>query len=177
MTVMIRVAQGTQPPYYNWYTGENLGTLNGKLPDLSCPQGKYRMHEKPGGIRSEGCIPCPRGTYGDFNRTNLKSIHDCVPCPLGTYRDDTGGVGAESCNLCPKGTYGENPGMTTKTCSGFCTDWNNEVVQYYSNIPGLTTRHNCKVCPYGYAGHQCEHDIGFFLNLQDKNKTLQDATQ
>ena len=51
-----QIIHGTRRPYYDWFTGESLETINGKLPDLSCPKGHYRMLEKPGGLRSEGCI-------------------------------------------------------------------------------------------------------------------------
>ena len=165
---LFRKVYGTHRPYYDWFTGENLEELNGKLSDLSCPKGHYRMTEKPGGLRSEGCIPCPKGTYSE--RTDLVDVSECIDCPLGTYRDHKGGKGPAACSPCPIGTYGEETGLTSPKCSGKCTDWNTDEIQYYSNIYGLTTRGNCKICPYGYAGHQCRHELK--INRQSTFPTL-----
>mmetsp|Transcript_2528 Transcript_2528/g.3619 ORF Transcript_2528/g.3619 Transcript_2528/m.3619 type:complete len:251 (+) Transcript_2528:189-941(+) len=151
-------------PYYYWYSDgeESLETVNGVLPTLSCPLGSYRdfgnRHlRRPGGLRMEGCIECPKGRYG--SSTRLKNSLCTAPCPRGTYRDKTGGTSAADCTLCPEGTYGDEEGLTTKECSGYCTDFNSEKAKYYSDDKGLQTRRACKVCPKGYRGWQCEYPL------------------
>ena len=52
------------------FTLENVKTKNGKVPQVTCPIGKYRP---PGstnvllmsGPRSDGCLSCPKGRFGD----------------------------------------------------------------------------------------------------------------
>ena len=79
-----------QIPYYYWYSdGEEIAeTVNGVVPTLSCPLGRYRdfgdKHlRRKGGIRAEGCIKCPPGRYG--SSTRLDSSLCTGACPVGTY--------------------------------------------------------------------------------------------
>ena len=148
-------------PYYYWYSDkpELMETTNGKVPTLSCPLGTYREFgneylRKPGGLRLDGCLKCPKGRYG--SSIDLKSSLCTAPCPRGTYRDKAGGKSIDDCTPCPAGTYGDKEGLTTKQCSGSCTGLNTRERKYYSNLKGLTTRKDCKVCPKGYRGWQCD---------------------
>lgn len=151
-------------PYFYWFSqaNESLETENGVYPNLACPLGTYRNFANrqlriPGGLRLDGCIECPKGKYGD--RTDLKSSNCTASCPKGTYLDKTGGVSLVDCILCPEGTYGNEEGLTTKECSGLCTNMNTESTKYYSSTRGLNKKWDCKICPAGYSGWQCESDM------------------
>lgn len=152
-------------PYYYWYSfneneDELVETVNGVLPKLSCPLGTYRdlgdvKYLRPGGLRLEGCIECPKGLYG--SSTDLKDSKCTAECPKGTYLDRTGGKSIKDCRPCPEGTFGEHTGLTSAECSGSCTDFNTDIVKYYSDITGVTSKYQCKVCPEGYQMWQCEY--------------------
>ena len=147
-------------PYYYWYDQDV--PPNGKYPELSCPLGTYRdfgnrNYKRPGGLRMEGCIDCPKGRYGNTHDLTNSLCTDA--CPLGTYLDQKRGTSIHDCKLCPEGTFGENVGLTTKECSGSCTNLNNDQHQYYSNVKGLTSRSECKICPYRYNAWQCPSNL------------------
>mmetsp|Transcript_3484 Transcript_3484/g.5063 ORF Transcript_3484/g.5063 Transcript_3484/m.5063 type:complete len:197 (-) Transcript_3484:886-1476(-) len=163
----------SEKPYYTWFYSDQEKKVDGtNMPDLSCPPGTYRKIDPPGGLRMEGCLKCPKGTYG--TSTELKDASECTPCPKGTYRDYIGGRGPAACTPCPEGTYGEEIGLTTSKCSGYCTDWNTEELKFYSKEVGLTTRGNCKICPFGYYLWQCPRPST--LSKVPKNETTTESS-
>jgi hypothetical protein len=62
------------------------------------------------------------------------------------------------CRPCPRGTYGDTEGLTTKECSGKCSDLNTLKTKYYGTEVGLASRSDCKVCPGGYLDVQAQCD-------------------
>ena len=156
-------------PYYYWFNEDNKNekelletTKDGEYPILSCPIGTYRTladsyYRKPGGLRLDGCLDCPKGRYGA--KIDLRSSLCSGACPRGRYRDATRGKSISDCFLCPEGTFGDREGLKTGRCSGYCTDSNTNSKKYYSNIPGLTTKAQCKACPPGYIGWQCRTNL------------------
>ena len=142
------------------FDGESLETSNGNVPTISCPLGMYRevtgstYARRPGGLRTDGCIPCPRGKFG--STTDLTSSACTDDCAKGSYRDLPGGTSQADCFACPEGTYGSAEGLTARTCSGQCIDHNDVHTRWYSDVSGLTQASDCKVCPEGYRGWQCD---------------------
>ena len=143
----------------DWFTGENTKTINGVVPETSCPLGTYRP---PGntntfrlnGQREDGCVPCPLGTYGDSIGLTSKLCSGL--CPVGTYSDMPGLMSSQQCKLCPPGYFGAIPGQTSSTCSGPCP------LGTYTDFYGATTVRQCKSCPYGYRGWQCTFSMKNF---------------
>mmetsp|Transcript_17325 Transcript_17325/g.35708 ORF Transcript_17325/g.35708 Transcript_17325/m.35708 type:complete len:287 (-) Transcript_17325:44-904(-) len=146
-------------PVKSWTTSESFETNNGVVPTISCPLGYYREYgtsslTRPVGQRHDGCEPCPRGRYGSTN--DLTTSFCSAPCPKGRYRDTTGGTGLDDCFFCPEGKVGSEEGLTTRECASSCTDANTLATQWYSDVVGLTRQRDCKVCPPGYRGWQCD---------------------
>lgn len=134
-------------------TGENLQTVNGKVPEVSCPVGHYRppgstVTKRVSGQREDGCHRCPRGRYGAS--VGLTSSSCSAACPVGTYGDQEGLESADQCPKCPPGSFGIFRGMKTASCSGLCP------AGKYSDTFGATS---CKVCPPHYHMWQCSKDI------------------
>jgi hypothetical protein len=107
-------------------------------------------------------VDCPRGRYG--LTTDLTTAFCSSDCPKGRYRDTPGGQGLFDCEFCPEGTYGASDGLTDRHCSGECTDKNtassgSNTNHYYSDVVGLTRIRDCKTCPVGYRGWQCDWDL------------------
>jgi hypothetical protein len=131
-------------PKQDWfYDSESLETKSGQLPTISCPIGMYRefgrnSFQRPGGMRTDGCINCPRGRYG--TTASLTSEYCTDACPKGRYRDRPGGKSIDDCLFCPEGTVGSETGLTTKACSMKCTDENGGGINKYSDKPGLTLK-------------------------------------
>ena len=133
-------------------TGENLRTINGTIPEVSCPLGHYRPSGstklfRVSGNRQDGCFPCPKGRYGDS--MGLKHSSCTAACPVGTYSGKVGLKSIDECMKCPKGTFGKNRGLTTSECSGVCPRGK------YTDKEGSPS---CKVCPKKYYMHQCPLD-------------------
>jgi len=153
-----RLGGGRSLQQKSWVTGESVETSNGKVPEVTCPVGQYRIHstsdlsrDSMGGQRIEGCKTCPRGTYGDS--PGLTSARCSGWCPAGRYRDTEGARSVDDCLLCPEGKVGENEGLETAECDGSCP------IGEYSDVKGISDYHECKDCPTGYRGWQCTHEI------------------
>ncbi len=136
-------------------TGENLRTINGTIPEVSCAMGFYRplgstKLYRISGNRQDGCYPCPKGRYGET--MGLTHPTCTAPCPVGTYSDEVGVISRNDCKKCPKGTFGKNRGLTTNECSGVCPKGR------YTDKEGSTS---CKICPKKYYLHQCPLDDVF----------------
>eukprot|EP01040_Poterioochromonas_malhamensis_P010769 gene10769-11738_t len=130
-------------------TGENVKTVNGTIPEVSCPLGTYRpsgstVLRRVSGQRQDGCQRCPKGRYGD--KMGLTHPSCSGVCPVGTYGDEDGLKSKKECKLCPPGTYGTRSGLTTATCSGLCPKGT------YSDSYGSR---KCKKCPPNYNMWQC----------------------
>ena len=158
----------------DWFTGENTRTINGVVPETSCPLGTYRP---PGntntfrlnGQREDGCQPCPLGTYGDQIGLTQKTCSGF--CPVGTYSDMTGLMSQQQCKLCPPGYYGATPGLTSSSCSGPCP------LGTYTDFYGATTVRQCMTCPYGYRGWQCTFSVQNFESQAILKETVTVSTQ
>lgn len=90
---------------------------------------------------------CPRGSFfpqtvggGNFtiggDATNT-TRHDQAVCPPGTFCSD--GLSL----ACPKGVYGSTPGLTTPSCTDWCTK---------GHYCGINTANPIPCPPYHYAG-------------------------
>lgn len=138
---------------FDLVTGENLKTVRGKVPEISCPLGHYRPPgstdtKRVSAQRQDGCKRCPRGRYGDS--VGLLVATCTAACPVGTYGDQEGLESVSDCQKCPPGSFGINRGMKTKECSGLCPRGR------YSDTFGASS---CKVCPPHYHDWQCSKDI------------------
>lgn len=143
-------------------TGENLRTINGTIPEVSCPLGHYRPSGstklfRVSGNRQDGCFPCPKGRYGDS--VGLKHSSCTASCPIGTYSDRLGLTSVSECSKCPKGTFGKNRGLTTSECSGVCPKGR------YTDKEGSIS---CKLCPKNYYMHQCPLEDLIHLKMDEK---------
>lgn len=99
-------ARWPQSQYISWLQSESTETVNGNVPVISCPPGKYRssgtsIYSRGDGQRIDGCKFCPRGYYGETN--GLTSAACTGPCPRGRYRDQKGAIYENDCFLCPPG--------------------------------------------------------------------------
>ena len=84
---------------------------------------------------SGGCIYCPKGKYA-----NKSGSATCTDCEAGRYGDKATQTNESiACNLCAEGYYGNQPGATSRQCSGPCAKGE------YSR-PGSTA---CTLCPEG----------------------------
>lgn len=145
-------ARWPQSQYISWLQSESTETVNGNVPVISCPPGKYRssgtsIYSRSDGQRIDGCKFCPRGFYGETN--GLTSAACTGPCPRGRYRDQKGAIYENDCFLCPPGKVGDVPGLTTSECNGNCPTGK------YSDVSGIVEASACKTCPTGYRGWQC----------------------
>ena len=149
----------------SWLTGENLRTINGRVPLISCPPGYYRPSGSTdllmvnGGQRENGCAPCPRGRYGESS--GLKSSSCTAPCPAGTYSTRLGLQSKVDCELCPPGRWGTAPGQTTPGCTGTCP------LGKYSNAFGATTSSTCQKCLAGMRIWQCIWSVSSRKSIVD----------
>lgn len=131
-------------------TGESVrNTINGSIPEVSCPEGYYRpsgstLLHRVSGQRQDGCNPCPKGRYGD--RMGLTHSTCSGVCPVGTYSDVVGLKSVGDCKKCAPGTFATRSGLTTTSCSGMCPKG------FYSDTYGAK---KCKKCPKGYNMWQC----------------------
>ena len=137
---------------FDYFTHENVRTINGVVPSTSCALGTYRPEGNTNllrvyGQRQDGCIACPKGSYGDT--IGLTSIHCSGLCPRGTFSDVTGLVSSDQCKKCPPGHYGYKEGLSTETCSAKCP------LGTYTDFYGALSVKDCKPCPAGYRGWQC----------------------
>ena len=88
---------------------------------------------------TSGCQFCPKGKYA-----NKSGSSTCADCPAGRYGDKSTQVNESiACDLCAEGHYGDQPGATSRQCSGPCP------VGSYSR-PGALA---CKLCPEGRYGN------------------------
>ncbi len=142
---------------YDWFTGENVRTVNGVVPRTSCRLGYYR----PAGgtdltsvtaLRADGCIPCPRGKYG--SSTGLQDSSCSGNCPLGKFSTQLALTDVGECKMCPLGRYGSATGMYDPLCSSACAA--GKYVQVYPAKSSAA----CVLCPLGYSGkHPCSQDM------------------
>lgn len=162
----------------DYHTGENLRTVDGQIPLVSCPLGylidnyvsylkdsfeiilfscrKYRANLITNPLtmksqREDGCKPCPRGRYGDT--IGLISYRCTAMCPAGKYGDLQGATSIKDCKDCPPGTYGKSRGLITAECSKKCP------AGKYSDTYGNTVASSCKVCPPNYFQWQCSYSL------------------
>lgn len=147
-----RLTWNGQSQYISWFTGESTETVDGVVPVVTCPKGKYRITSnsqlsRESGQRIDGCMFCPRGRYGDTEGITRSSC--TADCPRGRYRDQVGGTSYHDCLYCPEGKVGLAQGLTSSECSGNCPSG------YYSDVAGIDEYGDCKLCPTGYRGWQC----------------------
>ncbi len=131
----------------DWFTDENIRTINGKIPLTSCPQGHYRLlkNKKYVSNREEGCIPCSRGKFGP--NIGSESINSCISCPRGKYSNTLGLTSIEDCQDCPYDTYTKYYDNNVE-----CTQC--PIGKYNPNV-GSYSIDNCIDCPVGYYDYQC----------------------
>lgn len=132
--------------------GENVKTINGHVPRVTCPKGYYRPASSNDlvlltGPRTDGCLPCPTGRYG--STTGLILPLCTSACPLGTYSDMTALTSSTDCKPCPVGRYGSKAGLVTQSCSSKCP------AGKYTTTVGNKYLSDCLTCPTGYRGWQC----------------------
>mmetsp|Transcript_7599 Transcript_7599/g.11343 ORF Transcript_7599/g.11343 Transcript_7599/m.11343 type:complete len:178 (+) Transcript_7599:147-680(+) len=140
----------------DFYTKENVRTVNGQIPLVSCPLGYYRLQVDHNPLtvssqRQDGCVPCSRGKYGDT--MGLVTYRCTGVCPAGKYSDQVGLKSKEECKLCPPGTYGSQSGLKTSKCTKKCPPGR------YSDTYGNTELSSCKICPPNYFQWQCKYEI------------------
>jgi hypothetical protein len=162
-----------------WYSfpEEIAAYAEGNIPITPCPFGSYRDVKL--GLRQDGCVFCPPGYYASTrSRSNNVAISStsslCIPCPRGTYLDVGGGLNIDNCIPCPKGSYGDAVGLTSRDCSGKCSDLNNAKTRYYGMSIGLTSKSDCSVCPDGYLDvqAQCEN-MEQFLDMYARTTKME----
>lgn len=168
-----------QMPYWYWYSSpeEITAYAEGNIPITPCPVGSYRDVKL--GLRQDGCVFCPPGYYASTrSRSNNVATSStsslCIPCPRGTYLDVGGGLNIDNCIPCPKGSYGDAVGLTSRDCSGKCSDLNNAKTRYYGMSIGLTSKSDCSVCPDGYLDvqAQCEN-MEQFLDMYARTPKME----
>ena len=131
----------------DWFTNENIRTINGKVPLTSCPKGYYRLlkNKKYVSNREEGCIPCSRGKFGPT--IGSQSISSCISCPRGKYSNTLGLTSIEDCQDCPVDTYTKYNDNNVE-----CTQC--PIGKYNPNV-GSNSINDCIECPNGYYDYQC----------------------
>eukprot|EP01038_Epipyxis_sp_PR26KG_P010139 gene10139-13639_t len=133
-------------------TSESIKTVDGVIPEVSCPLGTYRptgstVLVRVSGQRQDGCKPCPRGRYGD--KSGLLSVKCSGSCPPGTYSDVVGLKSISDCKKCAPGKYGVKTGLTSDKCTANCPNGK------YSDTEGNIALSSCKDCPPNYFHWQC----------------------
>ena len=187
------VSLAEMPYWYWYSAPKEIANIeNGVVPTLSCPLGTYRESGfrddgckpcPPGNygssihLTSPSCTgACPVGTYLGIPHV-IRLINQCFlwhstllsrPFPFKKYQSNTwadkpGGVWVTDCKPCPEGTYGDTEWLSTRECSGRCSDLNTMKTKYFGSEDGLKSRNECRVCPKDYLDPhgQCQNQQGF----------------
>jgi len=115
-------------------------------------------------VPSRNVFRCAHKLYNPVNRSSIFSVSSILRLSIPKISvDAAGGQSVRDCRPCPKGTYGDTQGLTTRECSGRCSDLNTVKTKFYGISEGLTSKSGCIVCREGYldAHGQCDNKKAF----------------